>query len=85
MDKHGRFCNVSKDLGQIICSLLFSILGSNFHEVANQFKDDRYRELSGFIEAFIPWRKQIIQESVDGCLEWLDVELSALPIFDAKY
>ncbi len=32
----------------------------------------------------MPWSEQTVEWSVDGCLEWLDVEVSALPIFDAK-
>ncbi|EJF81457.1 hypothetical protein MCQ_00155 [Candidatus Bartonella washoeensis Sb944nv] len=67
MDKSGWLFNVSKDLAQIIWHVSSSILGSNFHELANQFNDERYQVLSGFIEAAMPWSKQAVQSPVDGC------------------
>ncbi len=84
MDKNGRFYEVSKELAAIVGPISSSILGLNFHELAHQFSDERYRLLSGFITAALPWSKQMVQWSVDNCLEWLDVELSAVPIFDDK-
>ncbi|WP_019219838.1 PAS domain-containing sensor histidine kinase [Bartonella florencae] len=84
MDKNGRFYEVSKELAEIVGPISSSILGLSFHELAHQFNDKRYRLLSGFITAALPWSKQTVQWSVDNCLEWLDVELSAVPIFDDK-
>ncbi|PIT69488.1 PAS domain-containing sensor histidine kinase [Bartonella tribocorum] len=84
IDHNGLFCEVSKELAEVVGPLSSSILGCSFHELAHQFNDDRYRILSRFIETAIPWSKEIVQWPVDGCSQWLDVELSALPIFDAK-
>ncbi|WP_375656513.1 ATP-binding protein [Bartonella sp. CM120XJJH] len=84
IDHNGLFCEVSKELAEVVGPLSSSILGCSFHELAHQFHDDRYLVLSRFIEAAMPWSKEIVQWPVDGCLQWLDVELSALPIFDVK-
>ncbi|WP_273783494.1 PAS domain-containing sensor histidine kinase [Bartonella sp. AU15XJBT] len=84
IDHNGLFCEVSKELAEVVGPLSSSILGCSFHELAHQFNDDRYRVLSRFIEAAMPWSKEIVQWPVDGCSQWLDVELSALPIFDVK-
>lgn len=84
MDKNGRFCDVSKELAEIVGPLSSSILGLSFHELAHQFNDERYQVLSGFITAALPWSKQIVPWPVDDCRERLDVELSAVPIFDFK-
>ncbi|WP_142415836.1 PAS domain-containing sensor histidine kinase [Bartonella massiliensis] len=84
IDCNGLFCEVSKELAEVVGPLSSSILGCNFHELAYQFNDERYQVLSHFIEAAIPWSKEIVQWPVDGCSQWLDVELSALPIFDVK-
>ncbi|QEE08907.1 PAS domain-containing sensor histidine kinase [Bartonella kosoyi] len=84
IDHNGLFCEVSKELAEVVGPLSSSILGCSFHELAHQFKDDRYQVLSRFIEAAMPWSKEIVQWPVDGCSLWLDVELSALPIFDVK-
>ncbi|MBB4076616.1 PAS domain S-box-containing protein [Bartonella fuyuanensis] len=84
IDNNGLFCEVSKELSEVVGPLSSSILGCSFHELAHQFNDDRYRVLCRFIEAAIPWNKEIVQWPVDGCSQWLDVELSALPIFDVK-
>ncbi|GAA5100294.1 HAMP domain-containing sensor histidine kinase [Bartonella acomydis] len=84
MDKNGRFYEVSKELSAIVGPISSSILGLSFHELAHQFNDERYQSLGGFITAALPWSKQMVQWPVDDCLEWLDVELSAVPIFDDK-
>lgn len=84
IDHNGLFCEVSKELAEVVGPLSSSILGCSFHELAHQFNDDRYQVLSRFIEAAMPWSKEIVQWPVDGCSQWLDVELSALPIFDVK-
>ncbi|QEE11618.1 PAS domain-containing sensor histidine kinase [Bartonella krasnovii] len=84
IDCNGLFCEVSKELAEVVGPLSSSILGCSFHELAYQFNDDRYLVLSRFIEAAMPWSKEIVQWPVDGCSKWLDVELSALPIFDVK-
>ncbi|WP_273754865.1 PAS domain-containing sensor histidine kinase [Bartonella sp. MM73XJBT.G] len=84
IDHNGLFCEVSKELAEVVGPLSSSILGFSFHELAHQFNDDRYQVLSRFIEAAMPWSKEIVQWPVDGCSKWLDVELSALPIFDVK-
>ncbi|EJF75354.1 PAS domain-containing protein [Bartonella alsatica] len=84
MDRNGRFCDVSKELAKIVGPISSSILGSSFHELADQFNDERYRLLNGFIAAALPWSKKIVNWPVDDCLEWLEVELSAVPIFDVK-
>ncbi|WP_175868610.1 PAS domain-containing sensor histidine kinase [Bartonella gabonensis] len=84
IDHNGLFCEVSKELAEVVGPLSSSILGCSFHELAHQFNDDRYRVLSHFIEAAMPWSKEIVQWPVDGCSQWLDAELSALPIFDVK-
>ncbi|WP_139412848.1 PAS domain-containing sensor histidine kinase [Bartonella mastomydis] len=84
IDHNGLFCEVSKELAEVVGPLSSSILGCSFHELAHQFNDDRYQVLSRFIEAAMSWSKEIVQWPVDGCSQWLDVELSALPIFDVK-
>lgn len=84
IDHNGLFCEVSKELAEVVGPLSSSILGCGFHELAHQFNDERYLVLSRFIEAAMPWSKEVVQWSVDGCSQWLDVELSALPIFDVK-
>lgn len=84
IDHNGLFYEVSKELAEVVGPLSSSILGCSFHELAHQFNDDRYQVLSRFIEAAMPWSKEIVQWPVDGCSQWLDVELSALPIFDVK-
>lgn len=84
MDKNGRFCDISKELAEIVGPLSSSVLGSSFHELARQFNDERYQVLSSFIAAALPWSKQIVQWPVDDCRERLDVELSAVPIFNVK-
>ncbi|WP_254473068.1 ATP-binding protein [Bartonella sp. B1098] len=84
IDHNGLFCEVSKELAEVVGPFSSSILGYSFHELAHQFHDDRYQVLSRFIEAAMPWSKEIVQWPVDGCSQWLDVELSALPIFDVK-
>ncbi|PIT70375.1 PAS domain-containing sensor histidine kinase [Bartonella tribocorum] len=84
IDRNGLFCEVSKELAEVVGPFSSSILGCSFHELSHQFNDDRYRVLSRFIEAAVPWNKEIVQWPVDGCSQWLDVELSALPIFDVK-
>ncbi|EJF85913.1 PAS domain-containing sensor histidine kinase [Bartonella rattimassiliensis] len=84
IDKNGLFCEVSKELAEVVGPLSSSILGCSFYELAHRFNDERYRILSRFIEAAMPWNKEIVQWPVDGCSQWLDVELTALPIFDVK-
>ncbi|WP_273721435.1 MULTISPECIES: PAS domain-containing sensor histidine kinase [unclassified Bartonella] len=84
MDKNGRFCDVSKELAEIVGPLSSSILGLSFHELAHQFNDERYQVLSDFIAAALPWSQQIVPWTVDDCRERLDVELSAVPIFDVQ-
>ncbi|WP_375682365.1 ATP-binding protein [Bartonella sp. AP40SXNS] len=84
IDSNGLFCEVSKELAEVVGPLSSSILGCSFHDLAYQFNDERYRILSRFIEAAVPWNEEIVQWPVDGCSQWLDVELSALPIFDVK-
>lgn len=84
IDRNGLFCEVSKELAEVVGPLSSSILGRSFHDLAHQFNDERYLVLSRFIEAAMPWNKEIVQWPVDGYSQWLDVELSALPIFDVK-
>ncbi|WP_208440698.1 PAS domain-containing sensor histidine kinase [Bartonella raoultii] len=84
IDHNGLFCEVSKELAEVVGPRSSSILGCSFYELAHQFNDDRYQVLGRFIEAAMPWSKEIVQWPVDGCSKWLDVELSALPIFDVK-
>ncbi|WP_208440320.1 PAS domain-containing sensor histidine kinase [Bartonella raoultii] len=84
MDKNGRFCDVSKELAETVGPLSSSILGLGFHELASQFNDERYHLLSSFITAASPWNKQTVRWPIDDCRKWLDVELSAVPIFDVK-
>ncbi|MET3589289.1 hypothetical protein ABID23_000366 [Bartonella silvatica] len=52
--------------------------------MANRFNDERYQILSSFISDVLPWSKQTVQWPIDDCSECLDVELSAVPIFDMK-
>ncbi|WP_208435092.1 PAS domain-containing sensor histidine kinase [Bartonella phoceensis] len=84
MDKNGRFYEISKELAETVGPISSSIVGSDFHELTKRFNDERYQVLSDFITAALPWNKRIVQWSVDNHLECLDVELSAVPIFDAK-
>ncbi|MCZ2203307.1 sensor histidine kinase [Bartonella sp. A05] len=84
MDADGRFCEVSKELTETVGPISSRILGADFHRLAHQFSDERYRELGDFIKAATPWSEQKVQWPVDDCLERLDVELSALPVFDTK-
>ncbi|VEJ44961.1 PAS domain-containing sensor histidine kinase [Bartonella vinsonii] len=84
MDKNGRFCDVSKELAEIVGPLSSSILRSDFCELTKRFSDERYQLLSGFIEAAVPWSKWTVQWPIDNYPDWLDVELSAVPIFDNK-
>ncbi|EJF82308.1 PAS domain-containing sensor histidine kinase [Bartonella doshiae] len=84
IDENGRFFEVSKELAEIVGPVSSSILGSHFYELARRFHDEQYQVLGGFIEEVMPWREQIVQWPVDDSPERLNVELSALPIFDAK-
>ncbi|WP_455475910.1 ATP-binding protein [Bartonella sp. B17] len=85
IDKNGKFYDISRELAEIVGPVSSCILGSNFYELANKFRDERYLTLGGFIEAATPWSKQTVQWPIDNCSEWLDVELSAVPVFDVKH
>ncbi|WP_102830559.1 PAS domain-containing sensor histidine kinase [Bartonella bovis] len=82
MDANGYFYEISKELAETVGPMSSNIIGSDCHKLADQFNDERYRSLSSFIEAAIPWKKQKVHWPVDGCLERVDVELSAVPVFD---
>ncbi|MBA9083305.1 PAS domain S-box-containing protein [Bartonella chomelii] len=84
MDADGYFCEVSKELAETVGPMSSRIIGSDCHKLADQFNDEGYRSLSSFIEAAIPWREQKVQWPVDDCLERVDVELSAIPVFDTN-
>nr|CDP79717.1 sensory box histidine kinase [Bartonella schoenbuchensis] len=84
MDADGYFCEVSKELAETVGPMSSRIIGSDCHKLADQFNDEGYRSLSSFIEAAIPWREQKVQWPVDDCLERVDVELSAVPVFDTN-
>ncbi|AQX30219.1 PAS domain-containing sensor histidine kinase [Bartonella schoenbuchensis] len=84
MDADGYFCEVSKELAETVGPISSRIIGSDCHKLADQFNDEGYRSLSSFIEAAIPWREQKVQWPVDDCLERVDVELSAVPVFDTN-
>ncbi|WP_019223394.1 PAS domain-containing sensor histidine kinase [Bartonella rattaustraliani] len=82
IDKEGRFCEVSKELAEIVGPLSSSILGSDFDALSNRFHDERYQEFSSLVAELVPWSKRTVQWPVDESLECLDAELSAVPIFD---
>lgn len=54
MDNNGRFCDVPKELAEIVGPIFFLILGSYFYGFVNQFHDERYQLLSGLSEAAAP-------------------------------
>ncbi|ENN93244.1 PAS domain-containing sensor histidine kinase [Bartonella bovis] len=81
MDADGYFYEISKELAETVGPMSSNIIGSDCHKLADQFNDERYRSLSSFIEAAMPWKEQKVHWPVDGCLERVDVELSAVPVF----
>ncbi|MCZ2328907.1 PAS domain-containing sensor histidine kinase [Bartonella sp. F02] len=82
MDADGYFCDVSEELYETVGPISSHIVGADFDQLAKQFNDERYRTLSSFIKSTIPWSAQKVEWPIDGCSDKLDVELSALPIFD---